>query len=245
MDVLLARLRKDIAIEHAILDGFFDVMRLDASGLFEIGDGAGDADDLIMGSCREPQFGDRGAHALGLNGTEWAILPQFSTAHVRVGQGLGVGEALALKFSGGGDLLADLGAAGPWGPVGEFFERDGGDFDVDIDSIEQGAADTGHVAFDLRGRAIAAASWIGTVSAWAGIEGGDEHEGGGKGRAAHGARDGDYAIFERLSHDFERLAIELGEFVEEEDSVVGEGDFARSRRAAATDEACVADGVVG
>ena len=83
------------------------------------------------------------------------------------------------------------------------------------------------------------------VAARAGIEGCHQHEGGGEGRAAHGARDGDDAIFEGLSHDFERLAIELGEFVEEQDTVVGEGDFAWSGRAATPYEASVADGVVG
>lgn len=240
-----SRLRKDIAIEHSILDGFFDVMGFDTFGLLEIGDGAGDADDFIVGSGGESQFGDCGAHALGLDGTEGAVLPQFATAHLGVGQGLGVGEALALEFPGGGDLLADLGAAGPWRPVGEFFEGDGGDFDVDIDTIEERAADSGHVAFDLRWGAIAATARVGAVAAWAGIEGGHEHEAGGEGRAAHGARDGDDPILEGLSHDFERFSIELGKFIEEENAVVGEGDFAWSGRAATPDESCIADGVVG
>ncbi len=48
----------------------------------------------------------------------------------------------------------------------------------------------------------------------------------GKGDAAGGAGDGDFAVFQRLAHDFEGGAFELGEFVEKEDAVMGEADFA-------------------
>ena len=67
----------------------------------------------------------------------------------------------------------------------------------------------------------------------------------GKVRDIGGAGDGDMAVFERLAQDFEDVARELGELVEEEDAVVGEGDFARAGNGAAADEARVGDGVVG
>jgi hypothetical protein len=52
------------------------------------------------------------------------------------------------------------------------------------------------------------------------------------------------AVFEGLAHDFEDVAGEFGELVEEEDAVVGEGDFAGTGDDAAPDEARVGDGVV-
>jgi hypothetical protein len=58
-----------------------------------------------------------------------------------------------------------------------------------------------------------------------GVHGGDEHERG-EGHAAGGAGDGDFAVLKGLAHDFEGAAAELGEFVEEEDAVVGHADFA-------------------
>ena len=67
----------------------------------------------------------------------------------------------------------------------------------------------------------------------------------GKVRRHGGAGDGDGAVFERLAEDFEDVAGELGELVEEEQAVVGEGDFAGARDHAAADEAGVGDGVVG
>ena len=52
------------------------------------------------------------------------------------------------------------------------------------------------------------------------------------------------AVFERLAQDFEDVARELGELVEEEHAVVREADLAGARDHAAADEAGVGDGVV-
>src|SRR5207253_2377406 len=77
-----------------------------------------------------------------------------------------------------------------------------------------------------------------------GVHGGDEHEVGGVGDGALGARDGDYFVFEGLAQDFEDVLAEFGQFVEEEDAPVGEADFAGARHAASADKTRVADGVV-
>ena len=67
----------------------------------------------------------------------------------------------------------------------------------------------------------------------------------GKERRHGGAGDGDHAVLEGLAEDFEDVAGELGELVEEEEAVVGEGDFAGARDHASADEAGVGYGVVG
>ena len=54
-----------------------------------------------------------------------------------------------------------------------------------------------------------------------------------------------WVVFKRLAQDFEGLTPEFREFVEEEDAVVGDADFARGGNHAAADEADVGDGVVG
>lgn len=77
-----------------------------------------------------------------------------------------------------------------------------------------------------------------------GVHGGDEHEGGGEGDGAGGAGDGDFAILQGLAHDFQGAAAEFGQFIEEEDAVVGEADFSRTGVAAATEQAGIADGVM-
>jgi hypothetical protein len=51
-------------------------------------------------------------------------------------------------------------------------------------------------------------------------------------------------MFQRLTKHFQAAAMELRQFVEEQDTVMGERDFAGGRRIAAANHAGVADGVV-
>jgi hypothetical protein len=51
-------------------------------------------------------------------------------------------------------------------------------------------------------------------------------------------------VFERLAHDFEDVAGEFGEFIEEEQAVVGERDFTGTWDGSAADEAGIGDGVM-
>jgi hypothetical protein len=115
---------------------------------------------------------------------------------------------------------------------------------VDIDAIEERAADFCNVALDDRRSAVALTGPVVEIAAGAGVHGGGEHEGGGEGEGHGGAGDGNVTVFERLAQDFENVAGKLGELVEEEDAVVGEGDFAGAGNGAAADEARVGDGVV-
>ena len=119
-----------------------------------------------------------------------------------------------------------------------------GHFDVNVDAVEQRAADLAHVPFDLRRRAVAGAARVAAIAAGARIQRGDEHEVGRKRRAVERAGDRHRAVFERLAQHFERLAVELGQLVEEEHAVVGERDLARRGRRAAADQAGVADRVM-
>ena len=115
---------------------------------------------------------------------------------------------------------------------------------MDVDAVEERAGDLGDVALDHGRGAHALARLVVEVAAGAGVHGGGEHEARGKAERHGGAGDGDGVVFERLAHDFEDVAGELGQFVEEEQAVVGEGDFAGTRDDAAADEAGVGDGVV-
>ena len=169
---------------------------------------------------------------------------QLAGGHVGVGAGGGAGETLGLLLACLVDLLLHGAAVGTGGLGSEFAEGDGGDFDVEVDAVEQGAADFGHVAFDLGDAAMAVAAGVVAIAAGARVERGDEHEVGWEIGRAEGTADRDVAVFERLSEDFEGPAVEFGEFVEEEDAVVGEADFARGGDRAAADESGVADGVV-
>jgi hypothetical protein len=65
------------------------------------------------------------------------------------------------------------------------------------------------------------------------------------GEDGDGTGEGDGAVLHRLAKGFEGITSELGQFVEEEDTEVGEAHFSRMGDAAATDEAGLGDRVIG
>ena len=109
----------------------------DLGCILEIGDRASDPNDFVVCPGRQPHFGDGSSHAMGLDFSEGTPLSQFAATHLRVGQRFGVGESNALNFASRGDLFANLCAARSGRSIGEFFEGNRWDFDVDIHSVEQ------------------------------------------------------------------------------------------------------------
>ena len=153
-------------------------------------------------------------------------------------------EASDLPIAGRDDLLAHLRAGRAAARVRQLAEGDRRHFDVDVDAVQQRAADPAEVAFDLQRRAIALPPRVAAISAGARIHRGHQHQVGRKREAAHRPRDRHAVFFQRLPQDFERAAVELGQFVEEQHAVMGERDLARRRRAAAADQARFADRVM-
>ena len=100
---------------------------------------------------------------------------------------------------------------------------------MNVDAVHQRTRDLAHVLFDLGRRTVAASPRVAAVTARTRIRRGDQHEVGWKGRAPQRPRDRDDAVFEWLTHHFERLAIELGQFIQKQDAVVGFADFTRRR----------------
>jgi hypothetical protein len=112
--------------------------------------------------------------------------------------------------------------------------------DVDVDAVEKRTGEFGEVAVhgdlaDFADGHVALRGWV---------HGGDEHEAGGEPDRAVGTSDGDDVVFEGLAEGFEGVAGELGEFVEEEDAAVGEGDLAGAGNCPTTDDGGGARGVV-
>ena len=133
---------------------------------------------------------------------------------------VGVVESLGLDGSSVGDALADgfggLAVAG----AGEFAHAHGGHVDVQVDAVEQRAADAVEIFLDGDRRAGAVAGVVVEVAAGAGVHRADEQELRGELQAGGGARDGDGSVFERLAQDFERGAGKLGHFVEKEHAFI-------------------------
>jgi hypothetical protein len=64
-----------------------------------------------------------------------------------------------LEEAGGGDSLGDD-AGGLAGAGAQLTEADGGDFDVEVDAVEERAGDAAAVALDEGRRAEAGVPWI-------------------------------------------------------------------------------------
>ena len=104
------------AVEVAVGDGFHDVVVEDVGAGFEVGDGAGDFEDAVVGA---------GAHVHALHGVAKLFQAGSVGLGVFVEQGWGhlgvavdarvVLEAALLEHSGGDDALADGGTGFAWG----------------------------------------------------------------------------------------------------------------------------------
>src|SRR5205823_12397551 len=111
--------------------------------------------------------------------------------------------------------------------VEEFVRRHRPQAHVQIETVNERARESRQVTLYLLRRAPAATVADAVISTRAGIErADDEHPRRQTARRA-GARDVHHALFEWLAQDLERLALELGQFVEEKDAVMRQRDLAR------------------
>ncbi len=115
---------------------------------------------------------------------------------------------------------------------------------MQVDAVEQRAADFVEVLVDGSGVAGAFDGGVVVVAAGAGVHCRHEHKGCGIFGGHLGAADGDAALLHRLSQHFEHAAFEFGQLVEEEHAVVGQADFAGLRIGTAAHEGDVRYGVV-
>jgi hypothetical protein len=88
-----------LTIEHTVVDGFVEMFDKDFVGAFEIGYGASDANDLVVGASGESHFGDAISHEVMSSAAELAVLPELSAGHLRIMSGVGVGEAVNLSIA--------------------------------------------------------------------------------------------------------------------------------------------------
>ena len=217
----------------------------DIGGAFEVGDGAGDFEDAVVGA---------GAHVHAFHG----VFQFFQAVGVGLGvfveQGWGhlgitmdarfVLEAALLQHPRGDDALADGGRGFAWGLAGhlptasvgcasaihkrvwdcarlaqQLVEIDGLDLDLQVDAVEQRARNFAHVVGALV--LVADAFFLGVpiVPARARIHARHEHKRRGILRRIFCPTDTDNPVLQRLAHHFQNGAIELRQFIQAEELV--------------------------
>src|SRR5207245_6063445 len=107
----------------------------------------------------------------------------------------------------------------------QFLKRHARHFDVQIDAVEQRAADAADIALDLHRVALAGPARIAEVTARTRIHGRHQDKAGRESRGRKRAGNRDLAFLQWLAEHFEAAAIELRQLVEKEHAVVGEADF--------------------
>ena len=128
---------------------------------------------------------------------------------------------------------------------GQFGDGHFWDSDVQVNAIKNGATDFFLIAVDGAGQTLANPLLAAVVAAGAGVGGGNENKLGG---VAHGAccpTNLDDAVFHGLPDGFEDVAGKLGEFVQKENTAVGQRNLAGHGFAAAADQTNARSGVVG
>ena len=216
----------------------------DAFGTGEVGDGAGDLEDAVIGAGREVELLHCLLQQIAEGGVERTMVADQGMRHPGVGGDFRVREANLLAFAGGlhpgahdrGELALLLGA--------QIAHRYRGGLNVQIDPVEQRTAHPRPVTLDLRGRAAAFVFRIAEIAARAGVHRGHQHEAAGQGNLAGAARDGDLAVLQWLAHHLEGRAFELRQLVEKEHAVVRERDFAGAGDRAAAEQRDIRNRVV-
>ena len=146
------------------------------------------------------------------------------------------GEALGLDRPRRGDAGANLGTSLRCRRQHEVGGGDSGNFDLQIDAVEQRAGDARLVALDATAPHAAGIAWLAGAAAAAGIHRGDELNAGWVGDAVIGPRDHGLAGLERLAQRIEHLRVELRQLVEKQHAEMGKCRFARARARAAADQ---------
>ena len=151
-----------LSIQQPILHGLGDVVFVDLVGAIDISNRPRDSADFIIRTGAQ-------AHLIhGLLHEEQARVAQVAEllelAGIHAGVGGAVAETLELGAAGAEHLLPHRLAIGAGPSAGQLAIGNGGDFDMDIDAIEQWARQLGKVsiaAFSLRlAIGISAGAWI-------------------------------------------------------------------------------------
>src|SRR3954466_11476789 len=106
----LPRLRPEVPVERAVLNGFSNVLAFDLRDTFYVRDGTGDFQDAVMSSRAEALLGHCALKQALAFGGQIAIGADLAGAHLCVGEDAlaGGGKAVELNLTCAQDSFTDL-----------------------------------------------------------------------------------------------------------------------------------------
>ena len=121
------------------MDGFGEVLGADVVGSVDVGDGAGEAEDFVVGAGGEAKLVHGLAEESFASFIKRTVAADGAGSHAGVGGG-GVGaETLSLAGSGTEDLGTHVGGRSAGGLGAELAIGNGGDVDVEVDAVNERA----------------------------------------------------------------------------------------------------------
>ena len=169
-----------LAVQPAVVDRLADVRRLDVALAVEVGDGAGHAQDLVVArGPRGPAPSSRSCSRFWPSSSSAQNLRSWRLVMRPLSRWLSVPKRCRCTCARpAAPARASLALDVPSAVGRQLPERHRRHLDVDVDAVEQRAADPAHVALDLRRRAVAGVPRVAEVAARARVHRRDQHEAG-------------------------------------------------------------------
>lgn len=169
------------AVERAVLDGFAEMFGQEGFSALEVGYGARDFQDAVVGAGGEATALDGGSEELFAIGGDGAVFADELGRHLRIGvEFFFAAVALDLNSAGAQDAVTHACGAFDVSVAAQLFVFHGGDCDVDVNTVEQRAGNFRDVTLNLYRRAMTFAGAVSEKSAGTWIHRGREHEARGK-----------------------------------------------------------------
>ena len=157
-----------LTVQNTVLDRLTDVFGLDVGDACQIGDRPCYPQDFVVGTCRKSKLVDSGPQQMPGRGIQLAVFSQLTGMHMRIHMcsllGLRKAKPVALDFSSRLNHRTHFPATGTLCLTCQLVERERGNFDLDIDPIQQGTRNLRQIAFDLLCRALAISAWMSAKS---------------------------------------------------------------------------------
>tara|TARA_B100001123_G_scaffold180405_1_gene206657 strand:+ start:920 stop:1489 length:570 start_codon:yes stop_codon:yes gene_type:complete len=162
-----------LTVQDAVLDRLTDVFGLDARDARQVGDRPSYPQDFVVGTCRESQLIDSGPQQISGGGMQLTVFSQLKGIHLRIHRCgllvLRLAKPVSLNFSGDLNHRTHFPAAGTLCLTCQLIKGKRGNFDLDIDAIQQGTRNLRQIAFDLLRRALAITSRMSSKSTGTGV----------------------------------------------------------------------------
>ena len=192
----------------------------DVGAGLEVGDGAGDFEDAVVGPRTHVHAFHGVAKFFQAGGVGLGVFVEQGRGHLGVAVDAGfVLEAALLEHPGCDDALADGGTGFAWGFARHLVEIDGLHLDLQVDAVQQRPTDLAHVVRALILVADALLLGVPIVPAWARIHARHKHERGGIFGTVFRPTDAYNPVFQRLPHHLQHISRKFRQLIQAEEMV--------------------------